>query len=252
MSCERYLDLISARLDGQLTAREDADLTSHLNQCSACRAIAQDLNGLHTVLSTAGEVAPPPELCEGVMARIRAERRQSKRRLVRRLSGLAACLVLCFGALRIADATYSEHNRQTTDPNLPSMVRHIEPQPVALNRLDAYSLPVPDTAVAPFARVLNSTQGLIDFLAQLPQADFALVTATYNEDFFRDNRLLALVVQEPSSSITHRITELTDDRVTVLRDVPEVGDSAVALWLILAEVDGYGPETPLNVELLTN
>lgn len=252
MPCEKYLDLISTRLDSALSPEDESVLTAHLSQCPTCRAIAADMEGLHSALTQLGEADVPPALSQSVMQKIKAERLASRRRLLRRISGLAACLVLCFGALRIVDATHSDYTRHTADANLPSMVRHMEPQPVALNPLDAYSLPVPATAVAPFARVLNSTQALNRFLAQLPQTDLTLVTATYNEDFFCDNRLLALVVQEPSSSITHRITELTDDRVTVLRDIPEAGDSDIALWLILSRIPGPGPEQVLTVDLITN
>ena len=252
MNCERYLDLISARLDGEVTVQEEAELTAHLQECPACRAIAGDMEGLHSALSQLGEVDAPAELFQTVMGKIKGERISARRRFVRRISGLAACLLLCVGVLRIADATYSEHNRHTTDPNLPSVARHTGPQPVVLNRLDAYSLPDPATTVEPFAHLLNSEDGLDRFLAQLSQTDLTTVRDTYNADFFRTNRLLAVVLQEPSSSITHRVTELTEDRVVILRDVPEAGDCDMALWLILAEVDGSGPEQPLNVDLVTN
>ena len=252
MNCERYLDLISARLDGELTAQEEAELNAHLQECPACRAIAQDMNNVHSALSVLGEVEAPEELSQAVMRKVKRERATARRRFARRISGLAACLVLCVGVLKIADATYSEHNRHSSDPDLPSVARHIEPQPVALNRLDAYSLTVPADTVDPFAHMLNSVEALDHFLAKLPQTDLSAVKDNYNADFFKTNRLLAVVVQEPSSSITHRISELTDTRVTVLRDVPEAGDCDMALWLILAEVAGSGPETPLEVELLAN
>lgn len=251
MNCDKYLDLISARLDGQLTVQEGSDLTAHLQTCPACRAIVRDMEGLHSALSSVGEVDAPPELSQSVMASIKAERRQTRRRVLRRLSGLAACLLLCVGVLRVADATYSEHNRQAIDPNLLSVARHMEPQPVALNRLDAYSLPAPaDTTVDPFAHLLDSVDALNRFLARLPQTDFSTVTSTYNEDFFRTTRLVAMVLQEPSSSITHRVTELTEDRVVVLRDVPETGDCAIALWLVLGPTELAGPERPLTLEII--
>lgn len=252
MNCERYLDLISARLDGELTAQEEAELSAHLQECPECRAIADDMNNLRSAFSALEEVDAPAELSQSVMSKIKAERGAARRRFVRRISGLAACFVLCFGVLRIADATYSEHTRHTADPNLPSVARHMEPQPVALNRLEVYSLPVPDTAVEPFAQMLNSVDGLERFLAQLPQTDLSAVKDTYHAEFFRTNRLLAAVVQEPSSSITHRVTELTEDRVVILRDIPETGDCDMALWLILAEVEGTGADLPLEVELCTN
>lgn len=250
MNCDKYLDLISARLDGELTAQEEADLTAHLQSCPACRAIAEDMKGLHSALTDLCEADAPPELSQTVMAKIKVERRQSRRRVLRQLSGLAACLLLCVGVLRVADATYSEHNHQTVDPNLPSVARHMEPQPVALTRLDAYSLPVPsDTTVEPFARLLDSVDALNRLLARLPQTDFSAVTNTYDEDFFRTNCLVAMVLQEPSTSITHRVTELTENRVVVLRDVPETGDCAIALWLVLGPTDLVGPERPLTLEI---
>lgn len=252
MNCELYLDLISARLDGELTAQEEAALTAHLQECSACRAIADEMKGMHSALTDLGEVDAPLELSRSVMARIKAERSRARHRFIRQITGLAACFVLCVGVLRIVDVTYSEHNPHSADPNLPSVVRHIEPQPVALNRLDAYSLPTSTTTVDPFAHMLNSVDTLDRFLAQLSQTDLSAVRDNYNAAFFQSNRLLAIVVQEPSSSITHRISELTDDSVTILRDVPEVGDCDMALWLILVEVEGSGPETPLEVELISN
>lgn len=250
MSCERYLDLISARLDGPLTAQEQADLAAHLQGCPACRAIAEDMEVLHTALTELDEADAPAELSQTVMRKIRAERQASRRRFVRRLSSLAACLVLCVGILRIADATYSEHKRSTTDPHLPDMARLAGPQSVALNQLDAYSLPDPAGAsVEPFAHLLDSADSLNRFLARLPKTDFSHVTGTYNEDFFLSNRLVAMVLQEPSTSITHRVTELTENRVVVLRDVPESGDCAMALWLILAPTELAGPERPLTLEI---
>lgn len=252
MTCDKALDLISARLDGELTAREEAALTAHLQECSACRAIANDMNALHCALTQTGEVDAPAALSQSVMQKIKVERNAARRRFVRRLSGLAACLLLCVGVFRVADAASSQRNRHSADPNVPSVARHMEPQPVALNRLDVYSLPAPDVAVDPFASLLNSADGLDRFLAQLPQTDLTAVTATYTADFFLSNRLLAVVVQEPSSSITHRITELTEERVVVLRDVPEAGDCDMALWLILSEVAGSGPAQDLHVEFLTN
>ena len=252
MNCEKYLDLISARLDGELTQQEDAQLTAHLQECPACRAIADDMNALHSVLPDLGAVDAPAELSQTVMRKIKAERAAARRHVVRRISGLAACLLLCVGVLRIADAAYSDHDRHETDPNLPSVARHMEPQPVALNRLDAYALPVPATTVTPSAHLLNSADGLDRLLSQFPQTDLSAVKDTYNADFFLSSRLLAVVVQEPSSSITHRVTELTEDRVVILRDVPEAGDCDMALWLILSEVAGPGPEQSLTVELFTN
>lgn len=256
MNCEKYLDLISARLDGQLTAQEEADLTTHLNECPACRAIANDLHALHSTLSQPGEVDAPPALSQTVMKRIKAERASARRRLVRRLSGLAACLLLCIGVLRVADATYYDHNRPTSDPHLPSTARHVQPLALAeelpFSNEQRLRLSAMATSFEPTADLLGNAEDFSQFLARFPYDDLSSVAAICDKDFFRSHRLLAVVLHEPSSSISHSISQLTDDCVTILRHVPEAGDSDMALWLILAQVDGPGPETALNVELLTN
>ena len=113
MNCEKYLDLISARLDGQLTAQEETDLTTHLNECPACRAIANDLHALHSTLSQPGEVDAPPALSQTVMKRIKAERASARRRLVRRLSGLAVEVSAQAGRLKGRNFLRQQSGNQT-------------------------------------------------------------------------------------------------------------------------------------------
>jgi len=256
MSCERYLDLISARLDGELSPGEQAELDAHLQACPACRVIANDMQGLHSALTGLGEVDAPAELSQTVLSKIKAEKQQNRRRFVRRLSALAACLVLCVGVLRVADATYSEHTRRNkADPNLPSVARHM---PAAMSEELSFTnqrrlrLSAMSTSFAPTADLLGNAETLSRFITRFPYDDFSAVAQTYDEEYFRTHRLLAVVIFEPSSSITHTISRLTEASVTILRDVPEAGDSDIAPWLILAEVGGTGPETPLSVELLDN
>ena len=74
MSCDKYLDMISARLDGELTPAEEAELTAHLQTCPACRASAAELEGLHSALTDLGEVDAPAELSLSVLSKIKAER----------------------------------------------------------------------------------------------------------------------------------------------------------------------------------
>ena len=260
MNCDKYLDLISARLDGQLTVQEEADLTAHLQTCPTCRAIAKDMEGLHSALAAVGEVDAPPELSQTVLSKIRVEKRPNRRRTLRQLSALAACLVLCVGVLRVADATYSERNRQTippsTEAHLPNLARYAVPESVALTQSDnpAYTScqkeRLSGTSTTPSAHLLDSAGSLSRFLARFPNNDLSGVAAAYDEQFFHTNRLLAVVVQEPSSSITHTISGLTADTVTVLRHVPEVGDSDMALWLLLTPTELAGPERTLTVELI--
>lgn len=253
MSCERYLDLISARLDGPLPQQDEAELTEHLNTCPQCRAIADDLANIHSTLSDCAAV-PPAELATGVMNTIR-NTHTARRRTFRQVGVLAACLVLCVGILRITDAIHFDGNRPAVDQT-PMTARAI-PVPAQTEGLaftDAQRLRLSgmSTSFEPSADLLGSTQALSRCLARFPYDDLSNLAQIYDEEYFRTHRLLAVVVCEPSSSISHSISTLTEDGVTILRDVPEAGDTDVALWLLLAEVEGSGPETLLTVELHEN
>lgn len=259
MSCEHYLDLISARLDGELTVQEEAALTSHLQACSACRAIAKDMQGLHSALTELGQVDAPAQLSTFVLSKIKAEKRPDLRRILRDIASLAACLVLCVGVLRIADATYSDLTRSANlepalaDPAVPNTARYVaeEPKFKALPlSIDAYSLSQTADSVSPSAHLLDSADGLTQFLSRFPNDDLSEATNTYDEGFFLTSRLLAVVVQEPSSSTTHAISELTEDSVTILRDTTVPGDNDCPRWLMLVPTQLAGPERTLAVEFI--
>lgn len=237
MNCDKYLDLISARLDGELTAQEEAELTAHLQTCPACRAIAEDLMGLHSALKDVGEVDAPKELSQNVMAQIKNEKQRTRRRFVRQLTGLAACLVLCVGIVRVADASISDMTRQRDLPT-PLSLTDTEPDHYAFSNDQYLRVCYGSTPAAPTARIIASAQSLADFLAQFPQDDLSALTESYPEAFFRAGRLLAVVVEEPSGSNRHKLQEqgLLADSVTVIRQIPEAGDCDMAAWLILAEV----------------
>lgn len=260
MNCDKYLDLISARLDGQLTVQEEADLTAHLQTCPTCRAIAKDMEGLHSALAAVGEVDAPAELSQTVLSKIRAEKRSS-RRTVRQLSALAACLVLCVTAWYVALPNLDSEPQMLAEPwntnsagqTVPSAARHVvedskfKSLPLSL---DAYSLSRSALSTAPTARLLDSASGLTRFLAQFPTDDLSLAESTYDEDFFLTNRLLAVVVQESSSSITHTVCELTESSITILRDTSVPGDNDQPCWLILIPTQLAGPERALTVEFM--
>lgn len=251
MSCDKYLDLISARLDAPLSPEDEAALTAHLNACPQCRAIADDLANIHTALSGAAAV-PPAELAEGVMKSIRTQR-TARRRIFRQLGTLAACLVLCVGLFTLArpQAPAEEHAPMTTRTiPTPSQTEGLAlTGDLPFTNEQRLRLGGMSTSLEPSADLLGNADAFSQFLARFPGSDLSSLAQAYDEEYFRTHRLLAVVVWEPSSSITHSIDNLTEDTVTILRDVPEAGDTDVALWLILAEVDGIGPETSLSVEL---
>ena len=104
MACQRYYELISRRLDGDLTQGEERELEAHLKECSGCLALAEQLSGLHEDFSALEEVPAPDGFARGVMDRIRAEEENKgkviplfRRPQFKAVAGLAACLVLCAG-----------------------------------------------------------------------------------------------------------------------------------------------------------
>ena len=102
MSCDKYLELLSARLDGVLTGEEERELETHLAVCPGCRAAGAQLAALQGAFPELEEVSAPEGFARGVMDRIREETSPKviplfKRPQVRALAGLAACLVLAVG-----------------------------------------------------------------------------------------------------------------------------------------------------------
>ena len=104
MGCGRYIAWLSARLDGELTAREAQELEAHLAQCPACRALASQLAAMHDSFEGLEDIPAPEGFARRVMEQIRAQGEPEKkvvplfrRPQFRALAGLAACLVLCVG-----------------------------------------------------------------------------------------------------------------------------------------------------------
>lgn len=103
MDCDRFLELLSARLDGALTEEEKRELEEHLAVCPDCRTVGAQLSALQGAFPELEEAATAPEgFTQGVMDRIRASEAPKviplwKRPQVRALAGLAACLVLAVG-----------------------------------------------------------------------------------------------------------------------------------------------------------
>ena len=103
MACQRYYELISARLDGELSQEEERELENHLALCPGCRALAEQLSGLHEDFSALEEARAPEVFVLGVMDRIRGEEQKKKviplfrRPQFKAVAGLAACLALCAG-----------------------------------------------------------------------------------------------------------------------------------------------------------
>lgn len=103
MNCDKYLELLSARLDGALSESEKRELEAHLESCPACRAAGAQLAALRTAFSELEDLPAPKGFTQGVMDRIRASEPEEKvvplfrRPWFTALAGLAACAALAVG-----------------------------------------------------------------------------------------------------------------------------------------------------------
>ena len=104
-SCQRYQELISRLVDGEISRDENAALMAHLKTCSSCNAMYAVFHDLSDILSE--EPAElPAGLHENIMAEVRRSAMVKKNRRLRRV-GLrtaltaAACLVLVLFASRV-------------------------------------------------------------------------------------------------------------------------------------------------------
>lgn len=70
MRCEQAMELLSAKLDGELDPQTDAALTRHLETCEACRCLWTAYCEIDAGIADL-EAEPPAELYTGVMEKIR-------------------------------------------------------------------------------------------------------------------------------------------------------------------------------------
>ena len=74
MNCDRYIELLSERLDGVIRPEDEKLLAAHLDECDECRAFAELMQAAHLELETMS-VEPPETLAAGVMEAVAAERK---------------------------------------------------------------------------------------------------------------------------------------------------------------------------------
>ena len=98
----------------------------------------------------------------------------------------------------------------------------------------------------PLVRVIRSAEALDDYVSTEGQNfDLRELSALhYDQSFFASNALILIVLEEPSSSIRHKVEEVhrrveneeTSLRVDIASIVPETGDTAMAQWHIVLEI----------------
>lgn len=95
MTCENAFELISASLDGELTAAEEAQLRDHLAQCPTCRALQEELSGLQSATQAELEAVAPPELKACVLGNLPAQKKPAGKVVYwKRWGAMAAAVAL--------------------------------------------------------------------------------------------------------------------------------------------------------------
>lgn len=101
--CDKYQEIISALLDGELAEQEAAELHAHIAVCPECRRMYDAFRFISAEVSADLE-EPPKELASGVMFKVRNTKTAApkKRRKITHFAALAACLaVVVFAASQL-------------------------------------------------------------------------------------------------------------------------------------------------------
>ena len=99
-NCEKYLDMISAYFDGEVTDTERAEIEAHLEECAECRSILETYREMSAEIALDTEEVPEG-FSAGVMDKIASyEKNKSSGKLRRNLGiagrwvGVAACIAI--------------------------------------------------------------------------------------------------------------------------------------------------------------
>ncbi len=175
MNCEQIYELLSARLDGALSAEDEARVQAHLNACPDCRRLYEAMASIEK--KTAELAVPAPEgLKRGVMYRIRQESGKQKKKRGYWGAGtgfglIAAVLVLLVGT---------------------GVIRLPRPQTAAKSSVVGATVSHPSPSAEKPAQPAEETLAFA-----LPQADGSDSSTGY---FFSSGSLVASAVQAPDST----------------------------------------------------
>lgn len=100
MNCDRYFELLSARLDREVTKEEAEEVELHCVGCGHCRIVKAQMDELREGFAGLEDVEAPEGFAQGVMDRIRGEKKVIplfKRPRFKAMAGMAACAALVIG-----------------------------------------------------------------------------------------------------------------------------------------------------------
>lgn len=110
-SCDKYQELISRMVDGDLSPEEKHDLADHVETCPSCSALFQAFFAISKQIGEDLE-EPPLDLRDSVMAEVqRAEIRRRNRipTIIRGVLSAAACLAVISGIYLGVSLTQGKH-----------------------------------------------------------------------------------------------------------------------------------------------
>jgi len=93
------------------------------------------------------------------------------------------------------------------------------------------------TSRAELDSYIEANKDIYDFKGWDSITGFMDATAKYDDNWFSSHKLLVVVLEEGSGSISHTVAEVNGLGVTIQREIPEVGTGDMAEWHILIEVD---------------
>ncbi len=114
--CERFEEQLSALLDGELSAEEEAEARAHLAECPQCAAMYEAFAAVGTALD--GEDVPDT-LHDGIMAKVRAAEKAGRTQhtvvSLRSILAAAACLVVLVGTVFALKNTLGMSRKSAAD-----------------------------------------------------------------------------------------------------------------------------------------
>jgi hypothetical protein len=157
MTCKEIEILLSALLEGELSADESKRVRDHLMRCPSCRKALEDLKASGEMVRNLKEVEPPSWLKTRVMARVREEAGQ-KESLLRKLFYPLHIKIPIQALATVLIAVVAWNVYKTGEPEF----RQITPPPAAVQeapRTPAPSEPVKTPEPAPAPPALKKEAG---------------------------------------------------------------------------------------------
>ncbi|MCL2025231.1 MAG: hypothetical protein FWG92_00290 [Leptospirales bacterium] len=122
-------------------------------------------------------------------------------------------------------------------------------------------------AISPFIAVISSKneleiycenyKGLYNLSARSnvysdSMIGFADAVKNYSDEYFTDNFLVIILIQEGSGSIRHKVERIDENgNIIVNRLMPEIGTTDMAAWYIIIELNKYFRLREFRVEFMT-